>query len=295
MNDHQRNEIRELMMQYSSGDGLHLTSVPSMSFYRMSAIYKATPVTYNPSICFIVQGEKQLMLSGEKYTYREGEFLAVSLDLPFLGQVTCATATNPYLCLKVDIDPHLLRDLIFRSKKTVEKTGTKRALFVGAIDETLGDCLVRLARLVKTPEDVAIVSPLIYTEIFYRLLNSEHGNAIAQVGVAGSHIQRISVAIEAMKKNLDKTMPVETMAEFANMSPSSFFMQFKKATAMSPLQYHKTLRLQEARRQMLVDNANAETAALRVGYQSTSQFSREYSRMFGRSPKRDTQIMTAVG
>src|SRR5690606_3320601 len=295
MNDHQRNEIRELMMQTSSGDGLHPTTVPFMSFYRMSAIHKATPVVYSRSICFIIQGEKQLMLSGENYTYREREYLAVSLDLPFLGQVTCATAADPYLCLKVEIDPHLLRDLIFRSKKNVEKTDSKRALFVGATDDTLGDCLVRLARLIKTPHDIPIVSPLICTEIFYRLLNSEHGNAIAQVGVVGSNIQRISIAIEAMKKNLDKTLQVEAMAEFANMSPSSFYMQFKKATAMSPLQYHKALRLQEARRQMLVDNANAETAALRVGYQSTSQFSREYSRMFGRSPKRDTQIMTAVG
>jgi len=295
MNENQRSEIRELMMQYTPADGLHLTTVPSMSFYRMSAIHKPTPVVYSPSICFIIQGEKQLMLSGENYTYRERGYPAVSLDMPFLGQVTCATTADPYLCLKVDIDPHQLRDLIFRSKKIVEKTDTKRALFVGAIDDTLGDCLVRLTRLVKTPQDIPIVSPLIYTEIFYRLLNSEHGNAIAQVGVVGSHMQRISVAIEAMKKNLDKTLQVESMAEFANMSPSAFYMQFKKATAMSPLQYHKSLRLQEARRQMLVDSANAETAALRVGYQSASQFNREYSRMFGRSPKRDTQITTAAG
>lgn len=168
-----------------------------------------------------------------------------------------------------------------------ERAETARGIFVGEVDAALGDCVLRLARLLETPQDVSFLAPMIRREIYYRLLRSRYGAAVAQLGRSGSHLQRIAAAIQQLKSNYHKPLQVEELARQAGMSASSFYAHFRAVTSMSPLQYQKQLRLMEARQIMLVEMRGAASTAYRVGYESPSQFSREYARMFGNPPARD--------
>jgi AraC-like DNA-binding protein len=202
--------------------------------------------------------------------------------------VTVATPEKPYLALQLDIDPRQLIDLITEQVR-MEGRGapTERALFIGSTNDQLTDALLRLARLLDTPQDIPLLSPMVIREIYYRLLNGLYGRRVAQMAIDDTNMQRIAHVIQILKTKFSDPIRVEDLAEVAHMSPSSFHFHFKEATAMSPLQYQKRLRLLEARRLLLVDGTDAATAAYRVGYESASQFSREYSRMFGAPPISD--------
>src|SRR6266436_11455 len=190
------------------------------------------------------------------------------------------------ICLQVDIDPKQLSDLVTETVRTeVHGAPTQRALFVGSTNDQLTDALLRLARLLDTPRDIPLLAPMVIREIYYRLLNGSYGQRIAQIVIKGTNMQRIAHVIQMLKRKLSEPIRVEDLAEMAHMSPSSFHAHFKELTAMSPLQYQKRLRLLEARRLLLVEGTDAASAAYRVGYGSASQFSREYSRMFGAPPK----------
>jgi AraC-like DNA-binding protein len=236
----------------------------------------------------IVQGAKQVLLEEEMYRYAPPQFLAVSVDLPLLGQVVEASAERPYLCLQIEIDPRQIGELIAQSRDAPWFRGdTPRGLFIGTLDGATQEAVLRLARLLETPGDIPVLAPMMLREFHYRLLSGDYGPVIAQMAIAGSNTHKIGQIIRKIKTHLAAPLRVEDLAAIANMSPSSFHQHFKAVTAMSPLQYQKRLRLTEARHILLSENIDAASTAYRVGYQSVSQFSREYARMFGAPPIRD--------
>lgn len=281
-------ELAALTQRYSSGDGIFDTAIHGLRCIKLSAPSMQLPAVYEPSICVIVQGRKQVLLAEEIYHYAPPQFLAVSVDLPLLGEVLEASEQQPYLCLQIEIDARQIGELIAQATGTQRpRNDTARGLFVGKLDAATQDAILRLTRLLDAPKDIPVLAPLLLREIHYRLLSGDYGPAIAQVAVAGSNMHTIGQIIRRMKTNLAAPIRVEELAEMANMSQSSFHEHFKAVTAMSPLQYMKRLRLTEARQILLSGKADAASTAYRVGYESASQFSREYARMFGAPPMRD--------
>lgn len=283
-----RRELAALVCKYSSGEGISATAIKGLFCIRLSAPHMRLPSVYRPSICVILQGTKQVLLEDEIYRYAPPQFLAVSVDLPLLGQVVEASAERPYLCLQIEIDPRQIGELLAQSRDTAwSREETSRGLFVGTLDRATEEAVLRLARLLDTPKDIPVLAPMMLRELHYRLLSGDYGHAIAQMAIAGSNAHRIAEIIRRIRAHLASPIRIEDLAAKANMSPSSFYQHFKAVTAMSPLQYQKRLRLMEARQILLSENADAASTAYRVGYQSVSQFSREYARMFGAPPIRD--------
>jgi AraC-like DNA-binding protein len=282
-------ELATLVRKFAGAEGMHPTAIGGLYCIQLSEPHVQLPTVYQPSICVIVQGAKQVLLEDEIYTYAPPQFLAVSVDLPLVGKVIDASADKPYLCLAIDIDARTMADLIAQSGDASWSRGeTARGLFVGDMDTDLQQCALRLARLLETPRDIPVLAPLVLREFHYRLLNSSYGPAIAQMAIAGSNTHKIGQIIRRIKTKIAEPIRVDELASLANMSASSFHQHFKAVTAMSPVQYQKRLRLTEARQILLAEKADAQSAAYRVGYQSVSQFSREYARMFGAPPIRDT-------
>jgi AraC-like DNA-binding protein len=280
--------LAALVDKYSNGDGIHASAIGGVHCIKLSMPHTQLPSVYKPCVCVIVQGTKQVLLEDEIYRYAPPQFLAVSVDLPLVGQVVEASAQAPYLCLAIDIDAKQISDLISQSGDAMWSRGeTARGLFVGELDASTQDAVLRLARLLDTPRDIPVLAPLALREFHYRLLSGPYGATIAQMAIAGSNTHKIGQIIRRIKTKISEPIRVEDLASMANMSPSSFHQHFKAVTAMSPVQYQKRLRLTEARHILLAENADAASAAYRVGYQSVSQFSREYARMFGAPPMRD--------
>jgi AraC-like DNA-binding protein len=281
-------ELTEIISKYSKFDGIHATKIDGLHFYKMSELNIRLPVVYRPSIYVVVQGNKQVILGNEVFQYTQGKYLAVSVDLPLIGEVTKASNDKPYLCVQIDIDMQLMTEFAikFNAEYTLP-TKTERGLFVGDIDAKLMDCIVRLMQLLDTPKDIPYLRPLLFQEIYYRLLNSPNGTSIIQACLHGNNMQCIAKIIKIMKSNIAIPINIDELAAMVNMSTSSFYSQFKQVTGFSPLQYLKRLRLTEARQIMLSDNKDATSAAYLVGYESPSQFSREYVRLFGSPPQRD--------
>ena len=214
--------------------------------------------------------------------------LLSQFDLPLSAFVIEATPEKPYLGFKLNLDPRQLCDIIVQTSPSArQKEDSVRGLFVSTADISLLDCAIRLTRLLDKPQDIPMIAPMIIREIYYRLLMGEQGEAVRQIATSGSNMQRIAEVIQLIKTDFTQPMRVEDLAEQVSMSPSSFHHHFKQVTSMSPLQYQKQLRLLEARRLMLAENSNAATAAYDVGYESPSQFNREYRRLFGAPPSRD--------
>lgn len=284
MNEIQRQELAAMIDRYSEKDTVSQTIIPKLSLMKSETKRVKASTVYMPSLCLIVQGKKEIFLDYELYTYSPSEYLAVSVELPVVGQITEASKEKPYLGLSIELDPLAISEMLVHAP---EHGATSRGLFVGKTDEGLADCILRLVRLLESPADVPFMSHLIFKEFYYRLLKSPHGWNLAQLAMTGSSMQRIAKVIKVLKTDFARNMRIEEMAEIANMSQSSFHHHFKEVTAMSPLQFQKRLRLTEARRIMLAEQADAASTAFRVGYESPSQFSREYSRMFGAPPLSD--------
>lgn len=296
MSVHHREELAAIIARFSSEDGIHTTAIPGLNCIRLSKPNARLPSVYNPSLCVIVQGRKRVWLEDEIYDYQPSEFLMVSVDLPVIGEVTQCSDDKPYLGLQIELDQHQLVDLLVQfgpGEEDGDAARTERGIFVGNMDSTLNDCVLRLTRLLDGPQDIPLLAPMIKREIYYRLLNGPFGKAITQLARAGSHMQRIAVAIGHLKSNFDKSVKVEELARQIGMSVSSFHAHFKTVTAMSPLQYQKRFRLLEARQIMLVEMQDAAATAYRVGYESPSHFSRDYARMFGNPPGRDINRLLA--
>ncbi|WP_313888500.1 AraC family transcriptional regulator [Nostoc spongiaeforme] len=274
----------------AKGNGTHKTAISQMEFMREPSPNTAICAVYQPILAIVLQGKKKALLGEESYFYGEGQYLVVSVDLPINGFVVEATPDKPYLGFKLNLDPVQLCEIITQTKpNTTKKEHSVRGLFISNASASLLDCAIRLTKLLDTPQDIPILAPMMIREIYYRLLMGEQGEAVRQIATSGSNMQRIAEVIKLIKTEYTKPMRIEDLAEQVSMSVSSFHHHFKKVTSMSPLQYQKQLRLLEARRLMLVENSAATNAAYQVGYESPSQFSREYSRMFGAPPVKDVE------
>ncbi|MCP8970124.1 AraC family transcriptional regulator [Ectobacillus ponti] len=290
----QQKVLTRLIESYTSRDGVHTTAVPSLSLIRRSDLTGPSHGVYTPSLCVIVQGRKEVLLAQERFTYDPAHYLVASVDLPATSQIVEATASNPYLALKLEFTPGQIFEVLqdFEAKASL-KEPAKRAMFVSRIELPMLDAVIRLARLLDTPEDIPVFAPLFTKEILYRLLQGPHGNTLKQIATEGSSIYRIREVIEQIKKHYDRPIRIEELAEIARMSASSLHRHFKEVTAMSPIQFQKQLRLQEARRLLLSEATDAANVAFQVGYESPTQFSREYSRMFGFPPREDIKRLKA--
>ena len=288
-----QSELTTLLDRLTGSDGVHPTSVAPLTLYRMSAPSPPTHGVQKPTFCIVAQGSKLAVLGEETHRHDSSRYLLLSVDLPITAQVVEASPEEPYSGLCLDIDPRQINLLLMETAlpQTATRDATDgtavRSLSLTQTDAPLLDAVVRLLRLLDTPRDVHALAPLALREILYRLLTGEQGARLRQVAVSNSLTQRVARAIDWIKHHYAEPLHIETIAQEVCMSTSGLHHHFKAVTALSPLQYQKHLRLQEARRLMLCDSLDAATAGYRVGYQSPSQFNREYSRLFGAPPLRD--------
>lgn len=281
-------EMARLVERFVAADGMHTTAIPGLKLIRSSTPSLPVQGVYDPSLCIIAQGRKEVRLGDERYVYDPLNYLVASVVLPVTGQVIEASAERPYLSIALDIDAALITSLLSEMPAIAASSAdSQRGLYLDRLDPRLLDAVIRLLRLLETPRDIAMLAPLALREIFYRMLLSPQGRRMREVVVADSQSQRISRAIDWLRRNFHQPLRIEDLAREVNLSPSTLHHRFKAVTAFSPLQYQKQLRLQEARRLMLCEHLEAAVACYRVGYESPSQFSREYSRLFGAPPQRD--------
>jgi AraC-like DNA-binding protein len=292
----QQLELAERVARAARQEGPLDTAIAGLTVIKASAPSQPLPSVYEPSLCIVVQGRKRARLADEEYCYDPLNYLVVSVTLPIIGQVIEATSDRPYLCLRVSVDRKLIGELVLQAGPTlIKKPSSERGLYVARTDAALLDAVVRLVRLLDAPRDANVLAPLVMREIHYRALMGELGAQLRELCVVDSQAQRIARAIDVLRARFVDSFSVEELAAIAHMSPSSFHHRFKEVTAMSPVQFQKQLRLHEARRLMLTDGLDASVAAHRVGYESASQFSREYRRLFGAPPRREIEQLRALG
>lgn len=243
-----------------------------------------------PSFCVIAQGSKEIHLGEERYRYDPYHYLLATVELPVVSQIVEATLERPYLSLRLDLDPALVASVMLEASMPSPRSdiGSARAVDVSPLDANLLDAAVRLVRLRDAPPaEARVLVPLVTREIIFRLLVGAQGARLRHIAVMGGHTDRIARAIERLRHDFDRPLRIEHLAREFGMSPSGFHEHFKAVTAMSPLQFQKQIRLQEARRLMLGEDLDASSAAFRVGYEDASHFNREYKRLFGEPPMRD--------
>ncbi|MBW4457715.1 MAG: AraC family transcriptional regulator [Nostoc indistinguendum CM1-VF10] len=271
------------------GNGAHATAIDSLGFMRECEPDTAIRGVSEPLLAIVLQGKKAVLLNEETYQYGVAQYLVVSVDLPLGGCAVEATPEQPYLGFKPKLDPAQLCEIIAQTNPSINKQESVRGWFISDASPPLIDCALRLTKLLDAPQDIPFLAPMIIREIYYRLLMGEQGEAVRQIATSGSTMQRIAEVIKWIKADFIKPLRVEDLALVANMSPSSFHRRFKAVTSMSPLQYQKQLRLLTARQMLLTENVDATNTAYNVGYESPSQFNREYARMFGALPIRDIE------
>ncbi len=285
-----RRELVGILERRTGVDGRHETGIPALKLYRFSHPTEPAPVLQEPAVYVVVQGRKQVTLGGATYVYDRSQYLAVSVELPVVGNVLEATPDEPYLCMTLAVDPRELAALIVETgRRAPPDDHDGRALYVSPLRAPLLDGLLRLVRLLDAPEDVPVLAPLVLRELAYRLLQGEQFGRLAQIAIGDGRLRRVSGAIAWIREHFAEPLEVRALAHRVHMSPSALHQHFKAATAMSPIQYQKRLRLQEARRRMLSGAPSADAVAYEVGYASASQFSREYARLFGQPPRRDAE------
>ncbi len=260
--------------------GLHLHRASS----PMGLVHGMTDLAF----CVVAQGSKEVMLGDNRYRYGPAHYLLTTVALPVVGQIIEASPEKPYLSLRLSLEPALIGSAMVEAGDLPRSQAGVRAISVSPLDAGLLDAAVRLVRLVDVPGEAPLVAPLIAREIIYRLLMGEQADRLRQA-VQGNHTHRIARALERLRKEFDQPLRIQEIAHELGMSVSAFHHRFKAVTAMSPLQFQKRLRLQEARRLMLGEHLAAASAGYRVGYDDASQFNREYKRLFGLPPLRDVE------
>jgi AraC-like DNA-binding protein len=282
-------KLARLIAAYAPYDDSFDTRIPGLFVGRMShANTQCFHTLRLPSLCFAAQGAKAVIVGKDTYEYDASRMIVFSVALPIASQITRASQSEPYLSLRLDLEPRRIADLVLKIyPQGLPPAQERRAVYVAPTDANIINAAVRLMECLSRPGDVELFAPLIFDEILIRLLRSPIGVRVAQMGFAESSVHRVTKAISWLRKNFHQPMQVEDLADLVHMSVSSFHEHFKSVTSMSPLHYQKVLRLQEARRLMLSQMMDAGIASQRVGYLSASQFSREYSRFFGNAPARD--------
>ena len=267
---------------------LHETAIPGLSLYRRHEPTEPISGMYEPSICMVAQGAKRVILGEDTYVYDAYHFLITAVHLPTVVQIIEASREMPYLGLRFVFDQHELSRLMIDSHLPPPKNQqSPRGMATGEVTLPLLNAVQRLVDLLGEEQDIPILAPVIQREILYRLLVGDQGARLRQIASAGSQSQQIARAIDWLQSNYTQPLRIDELAAQVSMSTSTFHHHFRSMTALSPLQYQKQLRLQEARRLMLMEHMDAGTASFEVGYESPSQFSREYSRLFGAPPLRD--------
>lgn len=285
-------KLAKLIVRWTGNANQYDTPISGLRFSRWTTPTPPTSYTHNPSICLIAQGRKRVLLGEESFIYDANHFLISSVDLPIIANIIEASEEQPYLGLIMELDLTEISQLIVDSELAfTQAKEAQKGIAVGELSESLLDAFVRLAELLDEGQNIKILAPIIKREIFYRLLMSEQGTRLHQIVTAGSHSHQIAKAIDWLKNNFVKPLSVGDLASYTGMSKSSFYTHFHSMTSMTPLQFQKKLRLSEARRLMLTENLDAMAATFKVGYESPSQFSREYSRLFGAPPSKDIKSL----
>ncbi|HCE3066127.1 TPA: AraC family transcriptional regulator [Vibrio parahaemolyticus] len=285
-------KLAKLIDRWTGDANQYDTPISGLRFNRWTTPTPPTSYTHNPSICLIAQGRKRVLLGEESFIYDANHFLISSVDLPIIASIIEASEEQPYLGLIMELDLTEISQLIVDSELAfTQSKEAQKGIAVGELSESLLDAFVRLAELLDEGQNIKILAPIIKREIFYRLLMSEQGTRLHQIVTAGSHSHQIAKAIDWLKNNFVKPLSVGDLASYTGMSKSSFYTHFRSMTSMTPLQFQKKLRLSEARRLMLTENLDAMAATFKVGYESPSQFSREYSRLFGAPPSKDIKLL----
>lgn len=308
VNGEPHGELAALIERFTRAEGINSTPISALSLMRYSRPRRPVHAVYQPALCLVAQGSKRVVLGDEAYCYDPARFFLVTVDLPVTGEITGANPSAPYLGLHLRLDPREIGALISEANlpapahKPAHKPAPSlahkeeaRGISVGCVDAPLLDAATRLLRLLDKPQHAPVLAPLITREILYLLLVGDQGARLRRAALANGETQGVARALDWLKTHFAEPLHIETLAREVHMSASGFHHQFKAVTAVSPLQYQKQLRLQEARRLMLSEATDAATTSLRVGYASASQFSREYRRLFGESPRRDIARLREEG
>ena len=291
-------KLAGLVGAHTPHDGCFELCIPGVYAIRRSqTTMESTHATVRPALCIVAQGAKRIMLGQEVYHYDPSHMLIFSVDLPVTGDVTRASAVAPFLAFTMDLDPNKIAEVVLRvyPHGLPREVQERRGVYICPVNVSIVNAAARLLELMAQPEDAELLAPLVIEEILIRLLRSRVGTRVAQIGLAESSAHGVAKAVAWLRANFSGPMRVEKLAEIARMSVSSFYQHFKSITSMSPLQYQKVMRLQEARRLMLSAMMDVSTASWRVGYRSPSQFSREYARFFGSAPNKDIARLKELG
>jgi len=286
--ERQRQELADLIQRHAPRQAGVESAVEDLFLVRYEESVRSMPALAEPALCILAHGSKEVCLGDERYMYDPLHYMVVSVALPISGVLLEASPENPSLGVRLNIDPAQINNLLADAGPLgVPSLPSGRGLYVERTDPLLLDALLRLIRLLDSPKDIPILAPLIQREILYRLLRGPQGYRLYEIAMANSQTHRVCQAIEWLNQHFDRPLRIDELAREVNLSTSTLHHRFKAVTSMSPLQYQKQLRLQEARRLMLNDGLEAAVAGYRVGYESPSQFSREYSRLYGAPPVRD--------
>jgi AraC-like DNA-binding protein len=291
-------QLAAALLRYTerqSGESPFMTAIDGLAIMRSDHPKPPNHMISRPAICIVAQGAKWAIFGGDKLEYRAGQALLVGVETPSIGRVVDASPGEPCLVLAFELDLAIMRSVAEGLDAPPRARGEPgRGIFVTDFQGPLADCALRLVRLLDTPEAIATLYPVIMREVCYWLLTGPHGGDVARLALANSPSQPVISAMHSLRRRFREPIRVDELAAIARMSTSAFHRQFKALTSLTPLQYQKQLRLLEARRLMASRTFNVEAAAFEVGYESASQFSREYARMFGAPPKRDLRDLQTV-
>lgn len=286
-----RQRMTEIVARHATTDGTHATPIQGLQLLRTSVPSEPISVMYRPALCLLLGGRKRVFLSDQVTEYSPNCHLVVSQDLPVLGEVIEASAEQPYLCLHFLIEPAevaaLMLDVGAPREPSAASQHAARGLYTEPTSVELMDAMLRLVHLLDTPADAVVLAPMVRREILYRLLSAPNGWRMARTVRVDSHEQRVSRVIGLMRDRFRESLTITQLADVAHLSPSALHLHFKSVTGLTPLQYLKQLKLQEARKLMLSEAIDAASAGYLVGYESPSHFSRDYARLFGAPPARD--------
>lgn len=275
-------------------DGSH-EAQPGLYLYRATSPTQPTHAVCEPSLCIIAQGSKTVTMGDTTFRYDPANYLITTMGVPLSAQIIEASPEQPYLSIRLQLDPSVITSVMVESGHVPSKgDGNVKAVDVSSLDADLLDATLRLVRLIDKPNEYEVLAPLVTREIIYRLLMSDQGDRMRHLTRFGGHAHRMVRAIESIRANFDQPIRIEDLAKELSMSVSGFHVHFKTVTSMTPIQFQKQLRLQEARRLMLDDGLDAAQAGFQVGYEDASHFSREYKRHFGKPPMRDVEELRAT-
>ena len=287
-------DLKRAVLEYadahSDGEGMVATPVPGLSVMRAYAPTGIIHSIYRPVVCLVLQGMKQVTAADDVHDFAAGRSVVVGVDMPVMGRVVRASREEPYVAMAVELDMGVMQEIMAQVGAPAQpRGGAVRNVVVDDTSEAVAECALRLVRLIARPEAAPVLHGPILRELHYWLLAGPHGAAIRRLALPGGHAQRIARAVALLRSDFARPLSVERLAATAGMSPSSFHQHFKAVTSLSPLRFQKQLRLMEARRLMRSEGMSASRAALQVGYESVSQFTREYGCAFGAPPGRDTR------